>query len=108
MIAFFAADGGMECALYWDLRQDAFAIGAQSSAVNCAGQDNAITTVDLGGGDERSDFNFHFVQGDINSLFVKVEVTKKTDGSTVIKSYGRNNNDPNNRRRVERAWKVSY
>lgn len=36
--AFYAADAGAECALYWDMRQNAFGAEAPATAPTCDGQ----------------------------------------------------------------------
>lgn len=36
--AFYAADTGAECALYWDIKHDAFGASAPASAIACAGE----------------------------------------------------------------------
>src|SRR3990167_1894958 len=44
--AFYAADAGLECALYWDSKTDAFATttGNATVAITCGGIANAIST----------------------------------------------------------------
>ncbi len=108
MLAFFAADGGMECALYWDIKDDAFATSTPAGNINCAGQNIPVTKTPDGMSGGTSDFSFNFVAGDITSSFASVVVTKAADGGTVIKSRGMNSGDASNPRRVERAWRVSY
>ena len=107
LFAFYAADGGMECALYWDLREKAFATSSAPTTINCNGQDLPVT-FNSSGGSGQSLFNFSFTEGDISSPCVSVEVNKEADGGTVIRSYGQNTCDTLNARRVERAWQVTY
>jgi len=105
--AFYAADGGMECALYWDLQEEAFATSTPTADIVC--NDGTITvtkTLDGGGGGES---NFDFMFGVDNSFpCVSVQIVKDAEGGTIIRSYGVNVCALNARRRVERAWKVSY
>jgi len=111
--AFYAADSGLECAIYWDVKEEAFATSSESilpvSGVVCAGVDitsslapdssdaiSAITTFDLP------------YAG--SSYCAKIKVTKNIDAykKTVIESRGYNSCDPGNTKRVERAIKISY
>ncbi len=96
--AFFAADSGVECALYWDLKQNAFA-ASSTRVISCAG---ASPTV--GGPSGISEFDLTF----INNACTHVKVDKTVPPSTKIDSVGHNTcnlSDPN---RVERALRVSY
>ncbi len=101
--AFYAADGGMECALYWDIQQEAFATSSPATDVTCNATVAAVTQ--LGGGAS----NFEFSFGSDNTYpCVNVTVTKRVDMVTEIISRGRNNCDLTDPRRVERAWRVIY
>ncbi len=107
LFAFYAADGGMECALYHDRVSEAFEVLNPNSTINCDEQEIAVTSVDLGGGAGKSNFIYSFDEDD-NNPCVQVEVNKNIDGTTTIYSRGQNTCDINNARRVERAWKVSF
>lgn len=107
LFAFYAADGGMECALYWDLQGKVFATSSAPTKIDCNSQEIPVTFENLGYGGE-SFFEFLFIEGDINSQCVEVYVRKEDDGDTIIRSYGKNTCDTSNTRRVERAWQVSY
>ncbi len=96
--AFFASDSGIECSLYWDLRQNAFATSSTSS-INCAGSSKTV-----GGSSGISEFDLNFTNGACSH----VKVDKTVYPQTKINSYGRNTcnlSDPN---RVERALEIIY
>lgn len=120
--AFYAADAGVECAVYWDSKFDPskFATSTSGSPISCAG--NSISTgqailgtttlVMIGGGgsgNPTSAFGFVMSQG-INptSYCAIVTVTKNINGTTYIKSRGYNTCDISNPRRVERGVEVTY
>lgn len=120
-LAFYAADIGIECAIYWDIQYgggtSAFAennvsvLPSVDDGVDCSGNDivngwvldravtSATTTffLDLG------------VLGEDNDLCAVITVSKTNDGAnTKIESRGRNSCDTSNTRRVERAIRVTY
>ena len=106
--AFYAADAGLECALYWDTKFDSFATSTPApNTITCATQTSSVG----GGGDANptSTFNFDLNQG-ANAVpyCAIVTVTKNTNGSTYIKSRGYNTCDTSNPRRVERGIEVDY
>lgn len=119
--AFYAADAGIECAIYWDTKFDPskFDPSVSGSPITCAGSTitsgQAIpgqsTTTLIGGGGSNliSTFSFVLNQG-INPVphCAIVAVTKRVDGTTHIKSKGYNTCDTNNPRRVERGVEVTY
>lgn len=98
--AFFASDGGIECALYWDLKQIPSAFSTTTvSEIDCA--DLSFT---VGGPSGLSNFTLNFDNGSCAA----VTVDKTVYPQTKIDSYGRNTcivSDPN---RVERALEVIY
>lgn len=123
--AIFAADAGIECALYWDAKHpsgfSAFATSTSGSPISCAGVSMATgqaipgttTTVLIGGGGSGnpiSAFYFSMMSGGnpANTCAI-VLVTKNQDNSTHISAYGynqcANTSDP---RRVERGIEVTY
>ena len=120
LFAFYAADGGMECALYWDIQNDTFATSTTAvveKTITCAGQDITFdVNTDLSSGVGSSEFNFNFAPSpysDDTFPCVVVAVEKKFhpitgDLITEIISRGRNSCDTNDPRRVERAWRVTY
>ncbi len=96
--AFFAADSGVECALYWDLKQNAFATSS-TQVISCAGVSPTV-----GGVSGISEFDLAFTNGACSH----VKVDKTILFSTKIDSAGHNIcnlSDPN---RVERTLRVSY
>ncbi len=117
-IAFFAADTGVECALFWDLKNtlggSAFATSS-SSVINCNGDSNnpenqniSINPVFGSGGQATSTFQINFKP---EAACAIVSVSKSYSGptlNTLIEAKGYNSCDVNNPRRVERAVRVSY
>ncbi len=101
-IAFYAADTGMECALYWDIHSpsgtSAFSTST-GSQINCNNQSMMV------GGSSKSVFTFNFSPDPFCTI---VTVTKNTDGSTLVESEGYNTCDPTSTRRVERAVRARY
>jgi Tfp pilus assembly protein PilX len=107
--AFYAADTGVECALYWDVKNpsgySAFSTST-SSVINCnydaLNPSNQSLAV---GSSQTSTFNLTFLP---DPYCARVTVTKQNDGTTLIQSHGYNTCDPTNARRVERAVQVTY
>ncbi|MBL7045639.1 MAG: hypothetical protein ISR99_01215 [Parcubacteria group bacterium] len=101
--AFYAADTGIECALYWNDKQSKFSTTTPST-VTCGG-----TTVSDGGGvgfDTPMIFEF-----EVSGFCSVVSVTKSlTHPRTRIESKGYNTTCGNdiNPRRVERAIRVTF
>lgn len=101
--AFYAADTGAECALYWDFVGDAFATSS-SSNIECA--NTIISGMGGNGYDVPSVFTLNLAP---EPYCAKVFVTKSENPSqTKIESRGYNTCDTNNPRRVERAIRVTY
>lgn len=105
--AFYAADTGIECALYWDVQNpagfSAFSTST-SSTINC---NNSSAVV---GGSPVSTFSFNLTP-DPDSYCVSVTVTKAYVSNvlkTTIESKGYNTCDSSNPRRVERAVRATY
>lgn len=108
--AFYAADTGAECAIYWDVKNNtglsAFATST-GSTISCNQDINnpsnpSPSTV---GGNTVSTFTMTFNPDPYCAI---VTVTKANDNTTKIESLGYNTCDPANGRRVERAVRVSY
>ncbi len=81
VVAFYASDAGMECALYWELKDplnSPFAISDTQKPINCA--NNAPTLV--GGPDGSSDFYLKF-SGNPKSC-THVMVTKSYDADHIL------------------------
>lgn len=102
--AIYAADTGLECALYWDLQQHAFATGTAPRTLTCATQSvqySVGTTYPA-----TSTFTIQFAS---DPYCMIVDVGKYANPSrTVIISRGYNTCDTANARRVERALRAIY
>lgn len=117
--AFYAADTGIECAIYWDIKNpgglSAFDTGSQTN-INCnadsantqEGKTNP-TPQAVGGPSGISTFTITFLKSPPvpNTPCAVVTVTK-IGNTTKIESLGYNTCDPTNPRRVERAVRVRY
>lgn len=108
-LAFYAADTGMECALFWDVKSptgtSAFATST-SSTIFCNQDLNNSGNSWLVGGATVSTINrINFLPDPYCAI---VTVTKNLDGTTLIESMGYNTCDPANARRVERAVRATY
>ena len=107
--AFYAADSGMECALYWDVRNpsglSAFST-TTGTMINCNRDANNLGNQWVVGGAYTSVINrINFLP---NSYCAIVTVTKDLVGGTQIESRGYNTCDLTNPRRVERAVRARY
>lgn len=107
--AFYAADTGIECAIYWDV-QNPSGISAFStttgSTIFCNKDANNPSNEWVVGGSYTSVINrINFLP---DPYCAKVTVTKGVDGSTRIESLGYNTCDSSNPRRVERAVRAIY
>jgi len=116
-LAFYAADSGLECALYWDILYNTFATSTGPTIINCGGNQN----FSVGGGGDVNPISYI---GDINDLSndlrlggsaagpcVLVAITKEYSGTTLVtnaKAYGHNTCDLSNPTRVERGILVTY
>ncbi len=107
--AFYAADTGIECAIYWDVRNPGYSAFATSTQTNisCNG-----VTANVSGNegdkipiDPPRPFTITFSPDPYCAV---VTVTKFDNGATQIESKGYNTCDPANPDRVERAVKVTY
>ncbi|MBU2104031.1 pilus assembly PilX N-terminal domain-containing protein [Patescibacteria group bacterium] len=108
--AFYAADSALECALYWDQKQGAFAYGSASASVSCTGQTFPVTT-SISSNIQKSVFYVACPSGES----AQVEVYKANGGATCssgkttcIYANGYNTCDASNPRRIERGLKVVY
>jgi len=108
--AFFAADTGTDCALYWDYVGGAFSTEDPAASVNCAGQTAPVTT-EVDGENSTHAFSLDLGADNPYCTDVTVEKTSIEGGlfrSTTIVSRGYNTCDAENPRRVERAIRVNY
>lgn len=123
--AFYAADAGLECAIYWDSRFDPskFATSTSGVSVTCAG--TTITDGQLnisgtttsarigGGGDTNPTSIFSFIMNQTGKVEDRVPycavvtVTKNANGTTHIYSRGYNT-CLDSSRRIERGIEVDY
>jgi len=106
-LAFYNADTGIECALYWDLRNSTFATSTRSNipdeGILCASDDIATSWIvdPIGPNSAVTTFNL------TTNSCATVTVTKSLNDTT-IESRGYNTCDTSNPKRVERGIKVSY
>ena len=112
-IAFFAADAGTECALYWDVKNlgggSAFSTTTTTN-ISCNEDSNNLSnpTPKVVGGQATSTFTVTFNPEPYCAI---VSVNKKYQGGnlqTSIESRGYNSCDVSNARRVERAVRIEY
>lgn len=108
-IAFYAADAGIECALYWEIQESAFATTTTSS-INCVEQNFTV-----GGGikdkcnfQSQSEFTLNFENGSCTNVCV----TKDWDAVnnvelTTIESLS-SNQCPATIRSVQRGIRVTF
>ncbi len=117
--AFYSADSGTECAVYWDLKNSAASAFATSTAgtISCnsqsisTGSQNNIATNPVsssligggGSGNPTSIFQLNFTKG-----CVIVRVTKLANGNTTIDSRGYNTCNTSAVRRFERGITLTY
>ncbi len=117
--AFYAADGGTECAVYWDLKGNnglsSFDINTPGT-ITCSGQtistgSQLVPTIPAqssligggGSGNPTSIFSINFSKG-----CAIVRVTKNLSGNTTIDSRGYNTCDTSSINRFERGVTLSY
>lgn len=121
-VAFYASNSGVECGLYWDLKNHDLGGGPSFPTdgsvgianIDCVDDSVSVTNTENDPGDffewQTDDF---LIDGDNDGPCFKLTITKTwlpADGyyETVIESRGNNICDPNNARRLERALKVIY
>ena len=105
--AFYAADTGIECALYWDRRHDAFSASSTITDITCGSATTTLTRV--------SDVNtltttFSFsLDGPITNPCADVKVVRNEDPTqTTVESLGHNTCVVTNPHRIERAIRARY
>lgn len=105
--AFYVADSGLECALYWDVKNpsgfSAF-LTTSSTSINCNRDANNPSNQWTVGGAGVSTFTMTFLP----DLSCAVVTVTKSGITTTIESKGYNTCDLTNPRRVERAVRASY
>lgn len=106
--AFYAADSGLECAFFWDVKHStglsAFST-TTSSRIKCNYHPVRNPSIWLVGGSEESNFTITFFP---DPYCAKVTVNKNSDMSTTIVSRGYNTCDTSSVRRTERAIRATY
>ncbi|MCH7529739.1 pilus assembly PilX N-terminal domain-containing protein [Patescibacteria group bacterium] len=111
-VAFYAADAGIECALYWDIKRNVISTST-STDIDCNG-DNTLS-VGGGGWGAESTFTLLFPP---EPYCAKVSIIKDVNATnsecrvgtvcTTIISRGYNTCDTTNPRRTERAIEAKY
>lgn len=81
--AFFAADSGAECALFWDLEKNAFTKTGPGTTIICNAADDSDG--DTVGGALVSNFNV-----ELGPRCAKVKVDKSNPNLTIVTSLGQN------------------
>lgn len=107
--AFYAADTGIDCAIYWDVKSptgySAFSTST-GSTIYCNNDSNNPSNAQLNvGGVNQSTFTLTFLP---QPYCATVKVTKNDNGTTQIESYGYNTCDTTDPHRVERAVRAKY
>ena len=97
ILAFYAADTGIECGLYYDLVQKTvlatttYGSSPASFSINCNGGSQTGTFTRIGSSNNGGNFIFSF-SASADSC-VKVTVQKLESGQTIIDSFGQNLSD---------------
>lgn len=103
--AFYAADTGIECALYWDVKNPA---GFSAFSTSTGSQITCNNQTFVVGGSSQSSFSLNLTP---DPYCATVNITKFYEGNeirTEMESLGYNTCDSSNLRRVERAVRVTY
>ncbi len=107
--AFYNADSILECALYWDQKQDAFSYASPLSSITCGGVNLPITVNQAPSSPSPRVRTFVITcPGVAGSSIASTTVYKWSTRQTSIYSSGFNVCDPNHSRRIERSLKASY
>ena len=111
--AFYAADTGLDCALYHDFQNNAFPTSTSSGTIECADSNRNISSSKVGG--DEHEHIFHINLG--SEHCAEVIVTKEVSGgltTTEIESRGYNKGwtgsdcTDTHPKKLERAIRVSY
>jgi len=107
--AFYAADSGVECALYWDYQEDAFSTTSPQQPT-CAGSPVSDYLVEYDSDLDIYTTTFGFsLNGSVTNPCTAVTVTRSFSPSrTTIVAAGYNTCVTTNPRRIERAIQVQY
>ena len=106
--AFFAADTGVECALWADSKLDAFATTSEVTVtqLDCGNVASDLTRQTVG-----TDYITTFqmtLGGGTHTQCVDVRVTREDPKRTIIESFGHNTCNVQSKLRLERAIRVTY
>jgi len=105
--AFYAADSGIECALYWDYQGNAFATSSALTEVSCGASSATLTRV-YEGATYVTTLSFP-LGGSLTDPCTTVEVSKVPDPvRTIVVASGYNTCVTTNPRRIERSIRVQY
>lgn len=97
--AFYNADSGIECAVYWDFKGGVSAFNAPiSPTINCGGQLAPTSTSGA-----TTTFSVNLTRG-----YVTVDVGKHPNGLTIISSKGYNTSAVGSTRKLERGETLTY
>jgi Tfp pilus assembly protein PilX len=102
-LAFYNADGALECGLYHDQKFNAFNQANATTSIRCNGQVVSVTGTNAGAL-RTSVFTIPCTGGPC----AQGSVLKQTNGQTAIYSNGYSSGLTNDIRRVERGLKVTY
>lgn len=111
--AFYAADSGVECALYWDLKENAFVFDEEEQ-ITCMGSTPAFSrpcstafcqTID---GKAATVYQSTTPFTLTNNTCVSLIMIKFSDGSSRISALGENTCNPSALRVVQRGIEVNY
>lgn len=110
-IAFYASNTGIECALFWDLRNNSFDPSVPDDpTIDCVGSEVTVSGSVTG---QKTTFTSpeFYLEGDEDGPCFQIVVVKDTSGSnitTTTESRGYNNCIPDSPRRLERALRATY
>lgn len=107
--AFYAADSGIECGLYWDYQRNAFSTSSPQQP-ECAGVlvDNYNVSFDSGSGVYTTLFTFSLGESQADPC-VDVTVSRQSNPKrTTLIAAGYNTCVAGSPRRIERAIRVQY
>jgi Tfp pilus assembly protein PilE len=104
--AFYAADSALECALYWDQKQDEFDYTSEPSSGTITCENSSINfTTSTSGSSRTTTFSIPCASGGSQS---NVVVYKQATGATSIYANGFNDCNASDPQRIERGEKSSY
>lgn len=109
-MAFYAANTGAECAMYWDIKLGGFAINNVSvpaGSISCGGEVRTVTTnADATSATSLVSFTFGDLCTDI--IINKSDPANSGIVKTIMESRGHNTCDTSSPLRVERALRITY